>query len=303
MARKRRKKKSSSRTIVVLILALLVGTAVHHLTGNTRTDNVLDRLEAIVSEPKTDVSHLQNTASQAEKSGQEVGEVGLPVSPKDEGRIVLRRTGYTLSYHTEWKIPEWVAWTLTSERLKGKAKRTDEFVSDPDLPKGTSAEDNDYYRSRYDRGHMAPAGDMKWSSDAMAESFYLSNICPQAPNLNRGDWRELEEQCREWARRGEALHIVCGPVVKPDVRHKRVGKGKVTVPEGFFKVILVAGDEPRAVGFLYPNDDCNAPLADYAVSVDSVEKVTGIDFYPSLPDGVEERVEAKNSIARFIAGE
>lgn len=227
-------------------------------------------------------------------------DTGLPApwaSGKDE--LVLERMGYTVSYNKEWKIPNWVAWKLTAGRLAGKARRTNEFLPDPDVPGRYSAETGDYATSRYDRGHMAPAGDMKWSQDAMNESFYLSNICPQASNLNQGDWRELEERCRVWAKKMGDLYIVCGPVVEPDTWHKRVGRNKVTVPDGFFKVVLLLGERPCAVGFLYPNDDCDAPLSAYAVAVDSVEAVTGIDFFPRLDDEVEKRVEAINAIGEF----
>lgn len=223
----------------------------------------------------------------------------LPAMRKTDTRL-LTRTGYTLSYNDAWKIPNWVAWQLTAEEVAGKVKRTDEFLVDPDLPTRFQSEHRDYSGSSYDRGHMAPAGDMKWDEQAMQESFYMSNMCPQAPNLNKGDWRILEEQCRKWAQRYGMVYVVCGPIVDERIsQKKKIGRNKVLVPDGFFKVVLKLDDKPSAVGFIFPNDDCNAALADYAVSVDQVEAVTGIDFFHRLPDEQENALEATNGMKNF----
>lgn len=223
----------------------------------------------------------------------------LPAMRKTDTRL-LTRTGYTLSYNDAWKIPNWVAWQLTAEEVAGKVKRTDEFLVDPDLPTRFQSEHRDYSGSSYDRGHMAPAGDMKWDEQAMQESFYMSNMCPQAPNLNKGDWRILEEQCRKWAQRYGMVYVVCGPIVDERIsQKKKIGRNKVLVPDGFFKVVLKLGDKPSAVGFIFPNDDCNSALADYAVSVDQVEAVTGIDFFHRLPDEQENALEATNGMKNF----
>lgn len=223
----------------------------------------------------------------------------LPAMRKTDTRLLIR-TGYTLSYNDAWKIPNWVAWQLTAEEVAGKVKRTDEFLVDPDLPTRFQSEHRDYSGSSYDRGHMAPAGDMKWDEQAMQESFYMSNMCPQAPNLNKGDWRILEEQCRKWAQRYGMVYVVCGPIVDERINQKKkIGRNKVLVPDGFFKVVLKLGDKPSAVGFIFPNDDCNSALADYAVSVDQVEAVTGIDFFHRLPDEQENALEATNGMKNF----
>ena len=128
----------------------------------------------------------------------------------------------------------------------------------------------------------------------MQESFYMTNICPQHHNLNRGDWKELEDACREWAAKEGKIYIVCGPVLYKQ-KHKTIGREhRITVPEAFFKVILCPGSTPpKAIGFLYKNTAGNHPLDSYVNSVDQVERITGIDFFPALPDEVEERVEAE----------
>ncbi len=160
------------------------------------------------------------------------------------------------------------------------------------MVKGATAMNEDYTRSGYDRGHMAPAGDMKWSAKAMRESFYLSNICPQKPGLNRGIWKDLEEQARLWAKENGSLLIVTGPVITDDL--KRLGKNRVGIPKTFYKVICtITNGKPEGVGFLFDNKDYGkTPLKSMMIPIDSVEKVTGIDFFPSLPDSIENPMEA-----------
>ena len=158
---------------------------------------------------------------------------------------------------------------------------------------GAKAYTGDYTKSGYDRGHMAPAADMKWNKQAMEESFYMSNICPQNPNLNRGDWNDLEEKSRQWAKKYGAVYIACGPIYDTK-RPKRIGNNKVAVPHAFYKVILINDKKnPQAIGFIFPNSAGHKPLKKYMVTVDSVEKRTDIDFFPALPDEIENRIEAE----------
>ena len=195
-------------------------------------------------------------------------------------------------YLADYKTPQWVAWELTKKETKGKEGRTNKFLPDPDV-RGAKAYTGDYTKSGYDRGHMAPAADMKWSKQAMKESFYMSNICPQNPNLNRGDWNDLEEKSRQWAKKYGAVYIACGPIYDTK-RPKRIGNNKVAVPHAFYKVILINDKKnPQAIGFIFPNSAGHKPLKKYIVTVDSVEKRTNIDFFPALPDEVENRIEAE----------
>ena len=247
--------------------------------------------------------------SEIEKARQESGGGGTAAAPVDGGDELLRqaspdgmpeqmlvRTGYTASYNKTTKLPNWVAWRLTADRCEGPAKRSGvDFEADMDVP-APRAEDGDYYGSGYDRGHMCPAADNKYSVKAMEESFLFTNMCPQNGNLNRGDWNEMEMACRRWAEQYGALYIVCGPILYKG-RHKTIGKNRVTVPEAFFKVVLRMGDNPKAIGFVYKNAGGNRPKGDYVNTVDEVERLTGIDFFPSLPDDVERRVEATADLA------
>lgn len=205
---------------------------------------------------------------------------------------VIRHEGYTVSYNSDYRIANWVAYELTATEAKSKkTERSNKFVPDPQV-KGATATNEDYTRTGYDRGHLAPAGDMKWSEKAMRESFYLSNICPQEPKLNRGIWKELEEQCRLWALDGGSLLIVTGPVITDDM--KRLGKNRVAIPKSFYKVMCYhTGEGYKGIGFLFENRDYrDNSLKAMALPIDQVEKVTGIDFFPAIPDEQEKAMEA-----------
>ena len=222
----------------------------------------------------------------------------MQTSPKGTPEQILKRTGYVASYNKTTLLPNWVAWHLTAERTEGSAKRSGvDFAEDTEVPE-PRATDWDYYNSGYDRGHMCPAADNKWSKKAMEESFLFTNMCPQNGNLNRGDWNEMEMACRKWAKKYGDLYIVCGPILYKG-KHKTIGNNKVVVPEAFFKVVLRTGDDPQAIGFIYKNTSGNRPKDSYVNTVDEVERITGIDFFPSLPDDVEKNVEATADIANW----
>ena len=216
----------------------------------------------------------------------------IPQLQEKRQEQIIKHEGYTVSYNSDYRIANWVAYELTAEEAKSKkTERSNKFVSDPDV-KGATATNEDYTRTGYDRGHLAPAGDMKWSAKAMRESFYLSNICPQKPGLNRGIWKELEEQCRLWAMDNGSLLIVTGPVLTEDM--KRLGKNQVAIPKSFYKVLCYhTGNKYQGIAFLFENKDYkDKSLKSMIIPIDSVEKVTGIDFFSSLPDEQEKEMEA-----------
>ena len=218
----------------------------------------------------------------------------VPVSKNISKEIIFKRTAYTLSFNKETNLPNWVAWKLDKGRLVENVSRKGyKFNPDPDVDIKDAVVTQDYANSGYDRGHMCPAGDNRWSGEAMKESFYMTNICPQHPNLNGGDWHELEKACRRWAMNGP-IYIVCGPILYKTPLYVPIGKEhKIRVPEAFFKVILAGVEEgkPRAIGFIYKNTAGNRPLESYVNSIDQVERLTGLDFFPALPDEVENRIE------------
>ena len=140
------------------------------------------------------------------------GQYEIPVSQGKYPEVCLERMGYTVSFNPQTNIPNWVAWELNAEKLIERESRNDKFLPDPDIDERQAITTDEYKGSGWDRGHMCPAGDNRWHWRAMDESFYMTNICPQNHNLNRGDWKELEEACRRWAA-VEPIYIVCGPIL------------------------------------------------------------------------------------------
>lgn len=221
-------------------------------------------------------------------SGKEL-EIPISLTPRQEQ--IIHHTGYTVSYNKDLKLPNWVSYELTREETKGKEKRSNRFIADP-LVKGLIATNADYTHSGFDKGHMAPAADMKWSPQAMKESFYFSNMCPQHPQLNRRGWKNLEGKIRDLAIADSAIIVICGPIVAK--QPKTIGKNKVVVPQQFFKVILSPYVKPmRAIGFLFNNKQAVEPLSTYAVTIDSIERLTNMDFFAPLPDEIENKIEAE----------
>ena len=217
--------------------------------------------------------------------------VEIPVVNDNRSNRIITHKGYTVSYNYDWKIPNWVAYELTDWEVEGEVPRYDRFKPDPMVPQNATATTNDYKYSGFDRGHMAPAADMKWDEQAMKESFYLSNICPQNPNLNGGVWKDLEEQVRDLASQKGRIFVVCGPIVNDTLN--TIGENKVVVPQAFFKVLLQEdGGKIHTIGFVYENVSGRKPMASYAMSVDEVEEITNIDFFCSLPDKIERQTEA-----------
>lgn len=175
----------------------------------------------------------------------------------------------------------------TSGHIKGKAKRADNFRPDPSAP--NCAELSDYKGSGYDRGHLCPAADMKISQEAVSETFFLSNMSPQAPVFNRGAWAKLEALARSYIRdSSDTLYVVTGPVFLGAIEN--IGENKVTVPLFYYKALYCP--KRGMTAFLMPNRKIEDPLMAWVVSVDMVESLTGTDFFPQLPDETQNKLES-----------
>ncbi len=229
------------------------------------------------------------------------------IKPKDrlylpgntKGQVVHHKY-YSLSYNEKYEIAEWVAYVLTKKNLKMRnVKRAKRFEEDPKIKTG-SAIYYDYSSSGYSRGHLAPAADMAFSKDAMQESFFLSNITPQRQKFNGGIWNELEQNVRNWAWNNNKIFITTGPVINDEIE-KFIGKNKVGVPLYFYKAIIDIDDpERKSIAFLIPNKMSTRPLLDYVITVDSLENLTGIDFFKDLlADSEEEAIESKANISKW----
>jgi endonuclease G len=216
----------------------------------------------------------------------------IPAPLKDRPEQILHRKGYTVSYNNATRNPNWVAWHLTKSHTYGSNQRSGEVFTEDVSVSRPRATDADYYNSRYDRGHMCPAGDNKWDKEAMAQSFLFTNVCPQNHGLNKYEWNDLEMLCRDWAREYGAIDVVCGPVYSSSGEQKTIGKNRVWVPDAFFKVVLCRQGKAKAIGFLYRNEGKKQPMAEAVCTVDDVERLTGLDFFPELDDKIENRIEA-----------
>ena len=211
---------------------------------------------------------------------------------------LIDRPGYALGYIEYHEQAAFVIYKLTArEALTKEAQRTNRFRSDPEIPTG-SATAADYRRSGYDRGHLAPAADMAFSVQTMADSFFMSNMSPQKPAFNRGIWKRLEEQVRQIAIREKAIYVVTGPIL-PKKKTVTIGANQVTVPTHYYKVIFDLTPPRKMIGFILPNEGSDRPLEDFAVTVDVVEKATGLDFFSALPKAVQERLESTISVSAW----
>lgn len=216
-----------------------------------------------------------------------IAKLEIPKTNPEE--LVISHIGYSFLYNETHEQANWVAYQLSKEETNTTFERTDRFISDPLVATGT-ATNKDYAKSGYDRGHLAPAADMGWSETAMKESFYFSNMSPQLPGFNRGIWKKLEGLVRSWAIENDTIYIVTGPVLTEGL--PTIGNNKVSIPKYYYKVILDY-TEPgiHGIGFIMANESSQGPLQNFAVSIDSVETFTGIDFFPLLPDAQEELIE------------
>lgn len=299
--KKRRMKKLFSRIITVI---LLLGLAIalyawkkyqpeERIPDYEEIEITPDMFKKGKTSQATETKEQTNETKKQAESGME-----LPVPLTDRPETIIKHKAYTLSYNTKHNTPNWVAWVLTRERTYGKLDRQQKFWADPLLPRKNRVDFYDYKESEYDRGHMCPAGDMKWDEKAMYECFYMSNMCPQNHTLNSGSWETLETACRVWARKEGKLYIVCGPVYKPNKKHERIGiSHAIDVPEGFFKAVLsLRKGQEKAIAFYYDNNAKTQHYRNTAMSVDDIEKLTGIDLFPSLNNSLEKRLESKFSI-------
>lgn len=218
----------------------------------------------------------------------------LEMPQTHRGEVVISHTGYTLSFNRETNCPNWVAWELTRDEAKARGRRNPDFYPDPKVESRSQVTTHDYSGSGYTRGHMCPAGDMKWSPSAQHDCFYMTNMCPQKRELNADSWEWLESACRRWAQREGSVYIVCGPVFAEGRKVRTIGREhKVRVPDGFFKVVLsMRRGQEKAIGFYYANNDREQTMESAALTVDEVERMTGYDFFHLVEDRLERRVES-----------
>ncbi|OFX62093.1 MAG: hypothetical protein A2046_16785 [Bacteroidetes bacterium GWA2_30_7] len=234
-----------------------------------------------------------------QKVREDIRNSGLPALK--EGDFVIYHSAMALFYDDEHMQAKWVSHIITPDIIDGKTGRTNDFRIDTLVKNRGSATKDDYWNSGYDRGHLAPSADFRWSKKALSESYYYSNMSPQKAELNRERWAELEGKIRQYVTNyNEQVYVVTGGVLTDNL--EKIGKNKVSVPKLYFKVVLDnEGDEKKGIAYLMPNKYCQYPVNNYAVTIDSVETLTGIDFFPNLDDEIENKVESEKNIKEWLS--
>ena len=209
------------------------------------------------------------------------------LSPTTKKGKVYSHEYYSFSYTEQYEQPEWT-FHLVCKLCFGEEKRKNNFRPDKSILTG-SAQLSDYKGSGYDRGHLVPAGDMTRNTIAMSESFFMSNMSPQSPSFNRGIWRKLESQIRDWSNYYDTTYVVTGPII--NFGFSTIGSNKVAVPQLYYKVIYFKNRQ-KMIAYILPNEGSKSDLSNFQVTVDEVEQKTMIDFFPSLEDALENRLES-----------
>ncbi len=211
--------------------------------------------------------------------------------PASTSNQIVRYTSINLAYDEGSEQAIWVCYLLTKNHLENPVcKRSNRFKSDPNIY-SKSASPKDYYKTGYDRGHLAPAADMLWEKTAMQESFYMSNMSPQKPGFNRGAWKKLESRVRNIALIEDSIIIITGPLFLDTI--ESIGENKVLVPSHYYKAVIdISSPRLGGVAFIMPNRNTKLPLEKFAVTIDSLELVSGLNLMEPLPDDLELQLES-----------
>ena len=214
----------------------------------------------------------------------------LPTSTTNQ---VVHHQNYSLSYSEKHEQAEWVAYELKASDLSSTNYKRPYFEID-NAVKTKAAHWRNYKKSGYDKGHLCPAADRRFSKLAHDETFLTSNISPQEHKFNAGVWNRLEQKVRYWAKKNDGVFVITGGVLENNL--KTIGSEAVAVPNQFYKVILdKTNGKIKMLAFLMPHKESNLPLYKFVVSVDKVEALTGIDFFKELDDTIEEQLESSSS--------
>lgn len=284
-------------TIAIFVIIFLGLILLLHVNGKTSDDYAYSEMaslnEDVEDEDSTENSekvHNESNAHVEPATSDSIFEICKPAPLVGVSEQIIKKKSYIASYNKDTKIANWVAWHLTSEHTEGSIGRGNMFHEDEEVP-SPKATVEDYKGSGWSRGHMCPAGDNKWDAEAMYQSFSLINVCPQNASLNSGLWNSLEIDCRNWAKRFHDIYIICGPVFFQQ-NHEVIGFNEIYVPEAFFKVVLCLNGKPKGLGVIVKNTAGNKKKDIYYNSIDQVERITGMDFFPLLSDDVEDEVES-----------
>jgi len=275
------------KNLPVILLVMSLGLVTAGIYGVSRLRGLADvDSQHVASEKRAGTAAPDYDGG----DGRRLLDVAVPDSVVEQRKDYV---GFTVSFNKYNRTPNWVAWELLGTETRGDEPRYKKFWQDTDVDGCPLT--RDYSNSGYDRGHMCPAADQKWSHEAMVDCFALTNIVPQNKALNTGAWQTLESKERLWARRDSAILIISGPVYSLSDT-ERIGESGVRVPGAFFKVMVAPYiEKPRGIAFVYPNMSAPGNMENYVMTIRDVEKLTGFDFFYNLPDNVEDAVETMAS--------
>lgn len=272
-----------NRKLFALIVILLNGL----FFSSCRKDLDVRISDTSIVKDAGDLSQVDSLENSDERS---VG--NFDFLPTSSTKQIVKHQYYTLSYNEAHEQAEWVAYELKKDYIKNNNFKRPFFIEDDKVKTG-SADWRNYKNSNYDKGHLCPAGDMEFALDAYNETFFTSNISPQVRNFNNGVWNRLEQKVRYWAVKHDGIYVITGGVLESSL--SKIGKENVSVPKFFYKILLDnSGENLKMIGFLIPNSESDKPLYTFVVSVDYIEKVTGINFFPKLNDNIENQLEKRN---------
>jgi endonuclease G len=283
-----------------LVFLFVLGSSPSFSQGET-TDLIANlEKEALSLEARQAALSNDLEVLRLKKIKEDIRAVGLPVVPEGTENEVVEHGAMILGYNETHEQANWVFHVVIPAVNRGNLSRTNDFRRDSLVSTGSAAK-ADYWYSGYDRGHLAPSADFRWSGRAISESYVYSNMAPQRPELNRESWASLESLVRKhvWVK-SEQLYVITGPVFDEEMKTITQGPNVVSIPKRFYKVILdLTGDEKKAIAFVMPNELCTQPMVSYAVSVDAVEKMTGLDFFSSLDQSLETELEASFDFSKW----
>jgi len=211
--------------------------------------------------------------------------------PSSTTNDVIEHVYYTLSYSEKHEQSEWVAYQLDEDHISNNEFERPYFIEDRKV-RSSSADWRNYKGSGFDKGHLCPAGDRKFSYDAFHETFLTSNISPQDHDFNAGVWNRLEQKTRYWAKKYNGVFVVTGGVLMNST--KNIGEENVTVPNAFYKIVMnQTPGEYMVIAFLVPNEPTNEPIYNFVTTIDHIEELTGIDFFPAMEDHIENKIESQ----------
>lgn len=290
----------------ILLIALsfsLNGQNLQEQLKDLQTDLKVLKKEQTLVESKIELIELQQLKQDLE-----------PFLPKiNQGEQLIDHSLMYLVYSETHEQAKWVAHVISPKIIEGQISRTNDFRRDPKIPGGSAQEEDYFLKTRkadnsydydgygYDRGHLAPSADFRWSGLALSESYYYSNMSPQAPEFNRGIWADLENALRGYVYRNpkSKLYVFTGPVLSGDLPTQKRSVNQLSIPKFYWKVALDF-ENKKMIGFILPNTESSSPLNSFIRSVDEIEALTGIDFTPMLADELEAQLEQQKDALTWL---